>query len=207
MVSMSGPDTPARPGASAAKSSVLRSADAFAVPVGRVMDRLTEHAERTAVGAVALGLLGGGGVFSLAEEGNSYLDGVWWAFVSMTTVGYGDIAPKSVGIRMLATFVILCGIVATAILVGEITGRIAQRRIEDAQRTEVLHDDLAAAAATLERVVPRLRELELDSSDDHYNWGQVAALAARLEQGGADPDEVREVSRELRRLARYEQRH
>lgn len=181
--------------------------DALESAVGRVMDRLTEHAERTAVAAVALGLLGGGGVFSVVERDISYPDGVWWAFVSMTTVGYGDIAPKSLGIRMLATFVILCGIVATAILVGEITGRIAQRRIEDAQRTEVLHDDLAAAAATLERVVPRLRELELDSVDDHDHWGRVHSLAKRLERSDADAVEVREIASELRRLARYEQRN
>lgn len=147
-------------------------------------------------------------MFSLVEDDISYPDGVWWAFVSMTTVGHGDIAPKSVGIRMLATFVILCGIVATAILVGENIGRMAQRRLEDAQRTEVLHDDLAAAAATPERVVPRLRELELDAVDDHDRWGRVAALAVRLEQpGGADADAVREIASELRRLARHEQRN
>jgi hypothetical protein len=174
--------------------------------VSHVIDWLTANAERTAILAVALGLLVGGTVFSLAETGVSFLDGIWWAFVSMTTVGYGDIAPQRPGIRMLATFVILCGIVATAILVGEITGRIAQRRIADAHRTEVLHDDLAAAAATLERVVPRLRALELDDADDPESWGRVRAIADRLAEGVSDPDELEALARELRRIARHELR-
>jgi hypothetical protein len=153
-----------------------------------------------------LGLSVGGTVFSLAEEDATLIDGIWWAFVSMTTVGYGDIAPERPLIRMLATFVILCGIVATAILVGEITGRIAQRRIADAARTEVLHDDVAAAAATLERVVPRLRALELDDADDPESWGRVRAIAQRLEEGVEDPDELAALARELRRIARHELR-
>jgi hypothetical protein len=172
----------------------------------RLIDWLTAIPERTAILAVVLGLSVGGTVFSLAEEDATLIDGIWWAFVSMTTVGYGDIAPERPLIRMLATFVILCGIVATAILVGEITGRIAQRRIADAARTEVLHDDVAAAAATLERVVPRLRALELDDADDPESWGRVRAIAQRLEEGVEDPDELAALARELRRIARHELR-
>lgn len=39
-----------------------------------------------------------------------WFEGVWWSFVSMTTVGYGDKAPKSVPARLFAVLWILIGI-------------------------------------------------------------------------------------------------
>ena len=34
---------------------------------------------------------------------------LYWTVVTMTTVGYGDIAPKTIIGRCVATFVMLCG--------------------------------------------------------------------------------------------------
>jgi voltage-gated potassium channel len=39
-----------------------------------------------------------------------YLDGVWWAIVTASTVGYGDIAPSTVGGRVIAIVLMLAGI-------------------------------------------------------------------------------------------------
>ena len=55
-----------------------------------------------------------------------WVDGIWWSFISMTTVGYGDKTPKSIPARMFSVIWILIGIVAFGILTGEITGRIIQ---------------------------------------------------------------------------------
>lgn len=108
--------------------------------VTRFFSRLAKNPLRFAAYAVLTGLLVGGAIFAWIED-VSLVDGVWWAFVSMTTVGYGDIAPKSSGIRILATFVIATGIAATAILTAALAGRVAEARLSEREQTIDLDDD------------------------------------------------------------------
>jgi polar amino acid transport system substrate-binding protein len=70
----------------------------------------------------------------LKGEGN----GLWWAVVTLTTVGYGDKAPQTVGGRMTALIWMFTSIVliasftaaiTTTLTVGELGGRI--QRLED----------------------------------------------------------------------------
>jgi len=48
-------------------------------------------------------------------------EGFWWAFVSMTTVGYGDRAPKSFIARIFAFFWVLVGLVIISIFTATVT--------------------------------------------------------------------------------------
>ena len=71
-------------------------------------DTLTE-----VVGLFLLMVFVAGGLFALFE-GKDLLTGIWWAFVTGFTVGYGDIAPATIGGRVtgvtlmtLSTWVIL----------------------------------------------------------------------------------------------------
>ena len=60
----------------------------------------------------------GGGLFFLAEPENvdGFWTGVWWAIVTATTVGYGDIAPQTLIGRLLGVSLMLCGIGLFAIV-------------------------------------------------------------------------------------------
>ena len=61
-----------------------------------------------------------GGVLISFAEGMSLSDGIWWAFVTATTVGYGDISPASIFGRIIACILMICGIG----LIGSLTSTI-----------------------------------------------------------------------------------
>lgn len=61
-----------------------------------------------------------GGFLIQFAEGMSLSDGIWWAFVTTTTVGYGDISPATFYGRMIAMVLMLLGIG----LIGTVTSTI-----------------------------------------------------------------------------------
>lgn len=77
---------------------------------------------------VALFALIGGSLISVFEN-ITLLDGIWWAFVTTTTVGYGDISPTSAGGRIVACILMIVGIG----LVGSLTSAITSYFIQEPQ--------------------------------------------------------------------------
>ena len=78
-----------------------------------------------------------------AERGqgsiDTFQDGLWWAFVTITTVGYGDYFPVTITGRAVAVGVMLGGIaligVVTASLASWIVDRVAEKSDEDQAAT------------------------------------------------------------------------
>jgi voltage-gated potassium channel len=64
--------------------------------------------------------------------------GLWWALQTVTTVGYGDVAPKHVSGRLVGAAVMLEGIAFIAIITAVITSTFVARatRESDAARAE-----------------------------------------------------------------------
>lgn len=61
-----------------------------------------------------------GGVLIHFAEGMTFSDGIWWSFVTATTVGYGDLSPSTVYGRIIAMILMLLGIG----LIGSLTSAI-----------------------------------------------------------------------------------
>lgn len=61
-----------------------------------------------------------GGIMMHYVENMSFPDGIWWAFVTATTVGYGDISPNSLYGRLIAMVLMVFGIG----LIGTVTSTL-----------------------------------------------------------------------------------
>jgi voltage-gated potassium channel len=78
---------------------------------------------------------------------DSYTDALWWAFVTCTTVGYGDLAPVTGGGRIIATALMLIGIAG----LGLLTASIAAAFVDDDD-----DDEFATIKQQLDRIERQL---------------------------------------------------
>ena len=102
-------------------------------------------------------VIGGGVVFSRLEEEHSVADGIWWAVVTATSVGYGDLVPASSQGRVLAMVLMLLGLGFMALLTAAIAARIVDAD-EDRIRKQVMRR-LEEQQAENREIKAQLREL------------------------------------------------
>jgi voltage-gated potassium channel len=83
--------------------------------------------------ATAVVTVGAGALISLidSDEYPNVGIGLWWAIQTVTTVGYGDVAPKDVVGRVVAALVMLYGIAFIAIVTAVITSTFVARASRD----------------------------------------------------------------------------
>ncbi len=82
------------------------------------------------VAITSLLILVGGGCLSILEPETvkgGYGDGIWWAIVTASTVGYGDIAPTTLPGRLIAVLLMLVGIGLMSTLAASITSYFVQQ--------------------------------------------------------------------------------
>lgn len=111
-------------------------------------------------------VVGGGAIFTAVERSAQHLsieDGIWWAIVTVTTVGYGDIVPHTDAGRGVAVIVMITGIGTAALLVGAASQRFVVGELSSG-------DDADPPAPTIADVHDELIALRAD----------VAALRAQL---------------------------
>jgi len=102
------------------------------------------------VGLIAVLLIEACGVGLVVVEGSNHqphltiVDGLWWAATTVTTIGYGDIAPVTTAGRLIAMCIMVIGLGFVAMLTGAIAqhfivGReAAEQHAEIASTNEIL---------------------------------------------------------------------
>lgn len=84
---------------------------------------------------------------------NNFGDSLWWACVTITSVGYGDITPVTIEGRFIAVGVMIAGIAllgtVTATLASFFIDRVADTAIEEADETLAAIASLSAEIAAL----------------------------------------------------------
>ena len=77
---------------------------------------------------VALVLVGAAGL-TVFERNLSFPDALWWAVVTVTTVGFGDIAPASPGGRLIGVVLMFFGIGVLGMFTATIAGAFVEKRL------------------------------------------------------------------------------
>lgn len=70
------------------------------------------------------------------DEYHNLWDSIWWVFVTIFTVGYGDIKPITTGGRLLAIFIMLAGVSMVSTITATISSIFVARKIREDQGLE-----------------------------------------------------------------------
>jgi voltage-gated potassium channel len=114
----------------------------------------TEVIFRFAAIATVLLVFVAGAAEATVDHGDfkNFWDGIWWAVVTVTTVGYGDLYPHTVAGRLIAMLLMFVGIGFISVL----TASIASVFVKSARQ-----DEAADIADTLKRIENEIAELKV----------------------------------------------
>ncbi len=87
---------------------------------------------------------------------------MWWAIVTSTTVGYGDISPHTLVGRFAAVLLMLIGVGFIGILTSTITSYFAQ---EDTSNFDKLYAEIKKLETQNEIIQDKLKALENKQED------------------------------------------
>jgi voltage-gated potassium channel len=96
------------------------------------------------------------------EDFPTFGTAVWWAVVTLGTVGYGDVVPHTAWGRVLGTLVIILGVTFLTFLTATVTSYFisAEQEAADMARREEFAAELARTTESLCRIEERLTAIE-----------------------------------------------
>jgi len=106
-------------------------------------------------------------VASIDPNFDSLGDGLWWALVTISTVGYGDLVPATTEGRWLGVVLILFGVLTFSMVMANLSAALVSMEVEESaeeiEREEVRHELLILQRLeALEERFDRLERLLLE---------------------------------------------
>lgn len=93
-------------------------------------------------------------------------DGMWWALVTITTVGYGDIAPVTPAGRAFGALLIIAGVILFSLLMANIAAYLIDRDVEEEvgkEEDELMHQ-FYYLNNRLDKIEKQLQELRSEQN-------------------------------------------
>ena len=136
---------------------LTRYADAM-FRLGRALRASKEEAELFVVATVILLFLASVGIYYFEHEAqpesfSSIPQSLWWAVCTLTTVGYGDVYPITVGGKLFTFLILMCGLGVIAVPAGLIASALHEIRAEEISKPSTQKIDEGAASSTEEGVI------------------------------------------------------
>ena len=106
--------------------------------------------------------LGGLGFWILEPRAHTFSDGLWLAFTTAATVGYGDIVPSTHASRVFAVLVVLLGLAVLSLVTASVAAMFVET--EERQIESDLMHEISALRTEVRDLHQELRELKSPAS-------------------------------------------
>lgn len=151
----------------------------------------------------------------------SIMEAFWWSIVTMTTVGFGDVYPRTVGGRIVGIFTMLAGLLLISLPVA-IVGRKFQEVYEDHFNSDaqaasenrhhhVAKETMSDDGSQMKEMARKVRKMKVTTRDGKVNFDtQIQELAdlfdtAETMARAAHIKQVADVNREIDILELFEE--
>jgi voltage-gated potassium channel len=106
--------------------------------------------------AMLILLLGGVGFWWLDPKVETLSDGLWLAFTTAATVGYGDLVPSTHASRGFSVVVVLLGLAVLSLVTASLAAIFVEREVDEEERQ--IERDLIREIRLVRAEVQALRE-------------------------------------------------
>ncbi|MEW6446290.1 MAG: potassium channel family protein [Pseudomonadota bacterium] len=127
---------------------------------------------------IAVFLIGSLGtlVATIEPKYESIWDGLWWAVVTISTVGYGDLVPVTAEGRLLGAVLIVFGVLTFSMVMANVAAALVGLQVEESsaemEREEIRHELLILQRLeAMEERFDRLERLLAGQSNDRRSHG------------------------------------
>lgn len=101
-------------------------------------------------------VLGGAGFWWLDPHVKTFGDGLWLAFTTAATVGYGDLVPSTHASRLFSVLVVMLGLAVLSMVTASLAAIFVEREVEEEERQ--IERDLMREIRSLRGEVLALRQ-------------------------------------------------